>query len=63
MRARLTLIVSGILVILLATGAFGAELAAQRSSTGGDRGGHPAESGGQREKLGFQSGARCHSER
>jgi hypothetical protein len=35
MRARLTLIVSGILVILLATGAFGAELAAQRSSASG----------------------------
>lgn len=35
MRSRLTVIVSGILVFLLAAGAFAAELAVQRSSAGG----------------------------
>ena len=35
MRARLTAFISGILVILLAAGAFAAELRAQRSSAGG----------------------------
>lgn len=35
MRPRLTVFVSGILVSLLAAGAFAAELAAQRSSAGG----------------------------
>lgn len=35
MRPRLTVFVSGILVTLLAAGAFAAELGAQRSSTGG----------------------------
>jgi len=35
MRPRLTLFISGILVSLLAAGAFAAELGAQRSSTGG----------------------------
>ena len=35
MRARLTVLLSGILITLLATGAFAAELTAQRSSAGG----------------------------
>jgi len=35
MRPRLTLFISGILVSLLAAGAFAAELGAQRSSAGG----------------------------
>jgi hypothetical protein len=35
MRTRLTVLLSGILVTLLAAGAFAAELAAQRSSSGG----------------------------
>lgn len=35
MRTRLTLFISGILVTLLAAGAFAAELSAQRSSAGG----------------------------
>jgi hypothetical protein len=35
MRSRLTLFISGILVTLLAAGAFAAELATQRSSAGG----------------------------
>jgi len=35
MRPRLTVLVSGLLISLLAAGAFAAELAAQRSSAGG----------------------------